>query len=313
MINSILNRHRNPVRFDNFRTDTEVITDPDDIKMHIQTHFDRWTAPRNLDTNIFNTLWTEECTPKPYINSEWYSDILQPFSIEEILNTLIQLSNNKACGPSGISYEMIKHSGLGCLTAITALFNWCLRAHTTPKQWKEGYIFPISKKPIFDGNLVNTRPISLVEHIRKLYTKLLTNQLNKTFTQHQILSPFNYVALPSNSTSIPIHILNKVIKDACCNSKPIWLIFQDMSKAYDSVQFELFAKALSRICMPQPLIDTLTNLLFDRHNRVITNLGLTNTYTVKNGIDQEETITPLFWRIYYDPLINNIATQIPAT
>src|SRR5260364_114822 len=159
-----------------------------------------------------------------------------------------------------------KLSGLGCLTAITTLFNWCLRAHTTPKQWKKGYIFPISKKPIFDGNLVNTRPISLVEHIRKLYTKLFTNRLNKTFTQHQILSPFNYVALPGNSTSIPIHILNNVIEDACCNSKPIWLISQDMSKAYDSVQFELFAKALLRICMPQPLIDTLTNLLFDCHN-----------------------------------------------
>src|SRR6185295_6756363 len=39
------------------------------------------------------------------------------------------------------------------------------------------------------------------------------------------------------------------------------------------------------------------------------NLGLTNSYTVKNGIDQGETITPLFWRIYYDPLISKIANH----
>ena len=67
-----------------------------------------------------------------------------------------------------------------------------------------------------------------------------------------------------------------------------------MSKAYDSVQFDLFTKSLSRICMPSTLINILSNLLFNRYNRVITNLGLTNFYSVKNGIDQGETITPLF-------------------
>jgi len=61
--------------------------------------------------------------------------------------------------------------------------------------------------------------------------------------------------------------------------------------------------------MPSKLIEILTNLLEDCHNRVITNFGLTNSYSVKNGIDQEETITPLFWRIYYDPLIHKIALQ----
>jgi hypothetical protein len=240
--------------------------------------------------------WANEYLPKQNIDSNWYSEALYSFTIEEVLDTLSQLPNNKACGPSGISYEMIKHSGNNnnCLLAITSLFNRCLTAQTVPKQWKECHIFPISKKPIFDANLTNTRPISLVEHIRKLYTKLLTNRLNKIFTQYNILLPYNYIALPGNSTAIPIHIFNNIIEDSNCNHKPLWLISQDMSKAYDSVQFDLFTKSLSRICMPSPLINILSNLLFNRHNRVITNLGLTNFYSVKNGIDQGETIIPLF-------------------
>ena len=44
----------------------------------------------------------------------------------EITNTLNQLPNNKACGPSGISYEMLKHAGTPFIEAITALFNQCL-------------------------------------------------------------------------------------------------------------------------------------------------------------------------------------------
>ena len=57
------------------------------------------------------------------------------------------------------------------------------------------------------------------------------------------------------------------------------------------------------------LVNTFTNLLFDRTNHVITNLGLINFYSVKNGIDQEETITSLFWRIYYDPFILYISSH----
>jgi hypothetical protein len=61
--------------------------------------------------------------------------------------------------------------------------------------------------------------------------------------------------------------------------------------------------------MPSKLINILINLLTDRQNRVITNFGLTNFYSVKNRIDQGETITPLFWQIYYDPLIHKVASQ----
>ena len=42
-------------------------------------------------------------------------------------------------------------------------------------------------------------------------------------------------------------------------------------------------------------------------NKIITNFGLTQSYNVKNRIDQGEMITPLLWRIYYDPLITQIA------
>jgi hypothetical protein len=309
MINSILNRHKDPVKFDNIKLEQEVITDPPAIKDHIQQHFDNWTAPRQVNQSLFETVWQDEYNPKPNINSTWYADALESFSQEEVTLTLSQLPNNKACGPSGISYEMLKHAGPNFIQAITSLFNRCLSTQTIPKQWKEGYIFPISKKPIFDGNLNNTRPISLVEHIKKLYTKLLTNRLNNILSKYEILSPFNYVALPGNSTAIPIHILNNIIEDASCNSNQLWLLSQDMSKAYDSVNFDLFHKSLHRIQMPKTLINILSNLLSDRTNRVITNLGLTNSYSVKNGIDQGETITPLFWRIYYDPLITHISTH----
>ena len=108
-------------------------------------------------------------------------------------------------------------------------------------------------------------------------------------------------------TSTPIHILNNIIEDSYCNNKELWLLSQDMSKAYDSVNIHLLQKAVERIQLPSQLTQIILNLLLDRSNKIITNFGLTQPYNIKNGIDQGETITPLLWRIYYDPLITQIA------
>src|SRR5260363_182493 len=202
---------------------------------------------------------------------------------------------------------MLKHVGSQTITAITTLLNRCLISDSIPKQWKDGHIFPISKKSTFDGHLHNTRPISLIEHIKKLYTKILTNRLNSILSSYNILNPHNYIALPGNSTNIPIHILNNFIEDTNCNQKEIWLLSQNMSKAYDSVNIDLFALSLQRLNMLLHLTTILTNLLISRTNRVITNFGLILPYEVQDGIDQGETITPLFWHIYYDPLISKIS------
>ena len=190
---------------------------------------------------------------------------------------------------------MLKHCGTKTILAITALLNRCISLQQIPKQWKDSRIFPISKKAKFDGNLNNTRPISLIGHIKKLYTKILTNRLNDTLSSYNILNPHNYVALPGNSTNSPIHILNNFIEDANCNQKEIWILSQDISKAYDSVNLNLLKKALYRLNMPSQLINIIINLLTDRSNRVITNFGLTKSYEVQDGIDQGETITPLLW------------------
>ena len=66
-----------------------------------------------------------------------------------------------------------------------------------------------------------------------------------------------------------------------------------MSKAYDSVNIALLEKALHRIKLPPSIVLTIIKLLSSCTNQVITNFGLTPTYSVEDGIDQGETITPL--------------------
>src|SRR6266480_7450070 len=81
---------------------------------------------------------------------------------------------------------------------------------------------------------------------------------------------------------------------------------QDMSKAFDSVGMVLLTHALKRIKLLQLAIDFFVNLFKDRKMRIITNFGLSDKFTAKDGIDQREVCSPLIWRIFYDPLLCRI-------
>jgi len=82
-----------------------------------------------------------------------------------------------------------------------------------------------------------------------------------------------------------------------------------MSKAYNSVHIPLLKIALQRLNIPTGTTKLITEIFTNRTNYVITNVGNTNNYTVHDEIDQGETIAPLLWRIYYDPLITKIAEK----
>ena len=113
----------------------------------------------------------------------------------------------------------------------------------------------------------------------------------------------NYAGLPGDSTSSPIHIMNNLLEDARQKNKEIWILFQDMKKAFDSVSLKMMEKALERIKVPNLLIKFLLNLYNKRKIKVYTEYGLTKEFKAEDGLDQGEVVSPLMWRIFYDLLL----------
>src|SRR5581483_5923584 len=111
-------------------------------------------------------------------------DILLIFNISFIFNIL------------QINYATLKHLGPKEIGRLTTLFNRILQTKEIPKKWQHNLLYPIPKNSDWQHDLNQTRPIALLETVKKTFTKIINNRLVGILSRHQILSPLNWAGLP---------------------------------------------------------------------------------------------------------------------
>ena len=123
--------------------------------------------------------------------------------------------------------------------------------------------------------------------------KVVTKRLTKVFTEREILKEPNFAGLPGNSTEQLIHILNMIMEEAQEKNKEVWILLQDMKKAFDSVSLESLEWAFKRVKIPQKMRKYIINLFCKQQLKIITAYSLTKEIIAGDGIDQDEVILPL--------------------
>ncbi|GET66496.1 RNA-directed DNA polymerase from mobile element jockey-like isoform X1 [Rhizophagus irregularis DAOM 181602=DAOM 197198] len=140
--------------------------------------------------------------------------------------------------------------------------------------------------------------------------KLFYNRLASILASNEVLKGGNFAGLPGGSCRDPIVVLESIIHDAHVNKSPLWILSQDISKAFDSVDLKMLRFALERIKLPASAIKFILSLFMKRSNRIFTAHGTTPSYRVRIGIDQGEVISPLLWVIYIDPLLTVLKNEM---
>jgi len=310
MINSLTNQKKNNILLNRILVkDTQepyIATNKKEVLETTQKHYEEAFKTRSSNFDFLNEDWKREYMPIQDIEPIWYDNLMEPISETEFNQTLKDLPNGKASGTSTICYEMIKKMGSKSKSILRKFLSLCLFKSSCPLSWKTSTIFPIPKARDWECDLTNTRPIILLETTRKLLTKILTNRLSTICKKYNILSGPNYAGLPGESTQEPIHLLNNICEEARNKKKELWICFQDTAKAFDTVNLSMLQKAMERIRIPENAISFIIGFFKNRSLQAITDFGLTQKISAGDGIDQGETISPLLWRIFYDPLLSKI-------
>src|SRR5947209_16361124 len=125
-----------------------------------------------------------------------------------------------------------------------------------------------------------------METLRKIFTKSMTNRIEKICRTKQILTGNNCSVLKGSSTHCPISVIRNVLEDVTQHKeKELWLVLQDMRKAYDTVGWSAMETALHRIKMNQVYINILKDLHKNRTSTIITTHRYTDPYKIQDGLD----------------------------
>ncbi|GET57940.1 RNA-directed DNA polymerase from mobile element jockey-like [Rhizophagus irregularis DAOM 181602=DAOM 197198] len=316
-IDSALSRTRRYITLDrifiNHPIHPQLLTDPKDIDVAVINHFQNFVPIKSTPPVSIDTLpdrWSAAYQPIDDVSSSIYDSLMNPPTLDEWLSTVSSTPNSKASGPSMITYEMLKHLETRTSALLLILIQTCLSKADIPDLWRQAMVFPIPKPHEWKCQLKNTRPITLLEVIRKSLVKLFYNRLSTIMASHDVLKGGNFAGLPSGSCRDPIITLESIIHDADINKNPLWILSQDISKAFDSVDLTMLRFALERIHLSASAVKFILSLFTKRINRIFTAHGSTPAYRVRIGIDQGEVISPLLWIIYIDPLLTVLKNEM---
>jgi reverse transcriptase-like protein len=136
------------------------------------------------------------------------------------------------------------------LLYLKELFKQIIKEKQISHPWKKQNIFPISKKIEWKFNIQETRPISLIDSFRKIFTKILVNRLSEILTTNKILQGNNFAGLPFQGTFQPLQILNSIYNIAKLKKEELWILSLDIKSAFDSINTTMLTKSMKRIKIP---------------------------------------------------------------
>src|SRR5690242_13117726 len=131
MLDSILQKRAEPVNFEKIILSDEIITDKNQIKEAVCSHFNSWTKS-NPPNDTYWEEWKSTYSPINNIQENIYNNLLTPITITELQQTIKLAPRKKATGPLGISNEALQHLPLSALTSLLNIMNNCLTQETIP-------------------------------------------------------------------------------------------------------------------------------------------------------------------------------------
>ena len=143
--------------------------------------------------------------------------------------------------------------------------------------------------------LKNYLPVSLLPICGKVFERLIYNSLFEYFIENDLISPNQSGFKPGDSCTNQLISITHEIYQSFDDGFEVRGVFLDISKAFDKVWHNGLIYKLKQNGVAGDLLDTLTNFLKERKERVILN-GQYSTWTnVEAGVLQGSILGPLLF------------------
>lgn len=274
-----------------------IILDSKNIAEHIESFY----------TRLYTSIRPDPRTAKTVICNVGSEDVPE-ISGQEIQAALKQMKNRKSPGEDRVTSEMMKIGGAVVEKSLRILLNKCLREGKIPNEWQNAEVILLFKKGD-NTNIENYRPVSLLSHLYKLLTKIITNRLTNKFGSYQ---PVEQAGFRRGFGTIDhLQTIRTLIEKTTEYNVPLYLAFVDFHKAFDSIETWAFLQAMDDARIDSRYTNLLKNIYDNATFHVKINEDLkTAKIKVNRGVRQGDTVSPKLFTLALENVFKSLQWEM---
>ena len=220
-----------------------------------------------------------------------------PPSKTEITKAIKSLKSGKAAGPDGIPPEALKADVQTSTDMLHPLLTKIWEEEQVPEDWKRGHLVKLPKK----GDLSqcnNWRGIMLLSIPGKVLSRIILERLKTALDKKLRDEQAGF----RQNRSCTDHIATSriIIEQSLEWQTPLYTVFVDFQKAFDSVNRDVIWKLMYHYGFPPKFVTIIQQMYEDATCQVIHDGKLTEPFTVHTGVRQGCLLSPTIFLMVVD-------------
>ena len=180
------------------------------------------------------------------------------------------LNIKSSSGHDGISNKIVKLLKNKISKPLTVITNQMLKTVIFPDSFKSSKIVPLFKRGDH-GLQTNYRPISLLPTISEIFERVIYDQMYLYFNNNNLLADEQFGFHKNHSTEYAaIKLVDHISNEMESRKTPVTL-FIDLSKAFDTLSFDILLQKLNYYGIAGVDLKLLANYLRNRKQYVFFN------------------------------------------